>query len=75
MINPVKCEKCNEDKGYYKYPSSDDICYSNSIPEHYYYSGDSTYLLCSEKCLLSSYDTNRKETSRSSSRSSAKNIN
>ena len=62
--NPKICKVCNEDKGYYKhtYPSSEapEECFTDTLVEHKYYT-DTGYENSREKCILSSYETERKE--------------
>ena len=63
--NPLKCQICNMDKGYYKHTESfndnaQEECYNNSIIEHRYFSG-SGYSPSNSECLISKYETQEKQ--------------
>ena len=63
--NPLKCQICNMDKGYYKHTESfndnaQEECYNNSIIKHRYFSG-SGYSPSNSECLISTYETQEKQ--------------
>ena len=64
--NPLKCTKCNMDKGYYKqnnvqiFSDDEEICLNNSIKINRYFNGNG-YSPSISQCLISTYETQTKQ--------------
>ena len=63
--NPLKCEICNNDRGYYKHTntiddSQQEECYDNFLVEHKFFNGNG-YSLSISECLISTFETEEKK--------------